>query len=412
MDTPRIAIIGAGPTGLDAALAAAEAGLPFTLYEATSRAGGHVRGWGHVRLFTPWSMNVSPRARAALSASGVTLPDSDDCPTGQELADRLLVPLAELPQIAPHVEYGAQVLEIGRGRLLKSDEIGTGARADHPFRLLIQGGDGTERVVYADVVLDCTGTYGTPNAMGVGGIHAPGERSVSDRIVRRIPVLEAPDFRGAAAGWAGRRILLVGAGHSAQTAARDLVGLIERTPTTKVVWVIRSEQPTFASAEDDPLEARAELEASARRIVNDADGPVDVRLGTIVDAVAASADGIVVTLRAADESTDEIVVDRIISLTGSVGDARIYRQLQVHECWATSGPMKLASALLASSSADCLTETSHGADTLKNPEPNFFILGEKSYGRNATFLMRVGWEQVDEVFSLLGAAPAAAIGDR
>jgi len=63
--------------------------------------------------------------------------------------------------------------------------------------------------------------------------------------------------------------------------------------------------------------------------------------------------------------------------------------------------MKLASALLSSSSVDCLIQESHGADTLKNPEPNFFILGSKSYGRNATFLMRVGWEQVDEVFSLL-----------
>ena len=98
---------------------------------------------------------------------------------------------------------------------------------------------------------------------------------------------------------------------------------------------------------------------------------------------------------------EHVTVDRILSLTGSVGDARMYRQLQVHECWATEGPMRLASALLASSSADCLTQESHGADTLKNPEPDFYILGSKSYGRNTTFLMRVGWEQVDEVFSLL-----------
>ena len=68
--------------------------------------------------------------------------------------------------------------------------------------------------------------------------------------------------------------------------------------------------------------------------------------------------------------------------------------------------------MLASSSADCLAEASHGPDTLKNPEPNFFVIGEKSYGRNSTFLMRVGWEQVDEVFSLLDAAVPAAIGDR
>ena len=99
------------------------------------------------------------------------------------------------------------------------------------------------------------------------------------------------------------------------------------------------------------------------------------------------------------------VVDRVIALTGYVGDHTIYRQLQVHECWTTSGPMKLSAALLASSYVDCLDQTSQGADTLRNPEPDFFILGAKSYGRNSTFLMWVGWEQVGEVLSLLGGTP-------
>ena len=97
-------------------------------------------------------------------------------------------------------------------------------------------------------------------------------------------------------------------------------------------------------------------------------------------------------------------------MTGSVGDARMYRQLQVHECYATSGPMKLAAALLSSSSVDCLAQQSQGAEALQNPEPHFYILGSKSYGRNSTFLMRVGWEQVDEVFELLGAPDAEPVG--
>jgi hypothetical protein len=61
--------------------------------------------------------------------------------------------------------------------------------------------------------------------------------------------------------------------------------------------------------------------------------------------------------------------------------------------------MKLAASLLASGSdADCLTQTGQGIETLINPEPDFFILGSKSYGRNSSFLMRLGWQQVDEVF--------------
>ena len=44
--------------------------------------------------------------------------------------------------------------------------------------------------------------------------------------------------------------------------------------------------------------------------------------------------------------------------------------------------MKLAAALLGARGGDCLAQTSHGAETLANPEPGFFILGAKSYGRN------------------------------
>ncbi|MFL6236784.1 MAG: flavoprotein, partial [Thermoanaerobaculia bacterium] len=99
---------------------------------------------------------------------------------------------------------------------------------------------------------------------------------------------------------------------------------------------------------------------------------------------------------------ETVEVDRILSLTGAVGDHGLYRQLQVHECYATCGPIKLSAALLGAGSSDCLTQTTHGADTLTNPEPGFFILGAKSYGRNNTFLMRIGWEQVGEVFGLLG----------
>ena len=63
--------------------------------------------------------------------------------------------------------------------------------------------------------------------------------------------------------------------------------------------------------------------------------------------------------------------------------------------------MKLAAALLGSAGGDCLAQESHGAEALANPEPGFFILGSKSYGRNNTFLLRTGWQQVDDVFGSL-----------
>jgi hypothetical protein len=104
---------------------------------------------------------------------------------------------------------------------------------------------------------------------------------------------------------------------------------------------------------------------------------------------------------------ERIEVDRVLSLTGAVGDHGLYRQLQVHECYATAGPMALAAALLGAAGGDCLEQTGHGAETLRNPEPGFFILGAKSYGRNSQFLMRIGWEQISDVFGLLDAETAA-----
>lgn len=408
MKPRHVAILGAGPIGLEAALAAAEHGLSLRCYESATAVAGNVRSWGHVQLFTPWSMNVSPRVRAALAVSGQSLPDSDACPTGAEMVDRVIEPLAALPAIAPHIRLQTRVVEVGRDGLLKSDAIGSATRGERPFRILLETIDGAERVEYADIVLDCTGTYHHPNALGVSGVQAPGERGLGEHIIRRIPDLEAAAPEGDAFGWGGERVLLVGAGHSAQTTARDLEALVRRRPDTTVVWAIRNTSPTFGVVDDDELPSRDLLARHARRLALEETSPFDVRLGCTVEALERSAAGIVVSLRGESADVETVVVDRIVSLTGSVGDARLYRQLQVHECWATSGPMRLAAALLASPSTDCLSQESHGADTLRNPEPNLYILGSKSYGRNTTFLLRVGWQQVEEVFSLIGATVLVA----
>jgi hypothetical protein len=67
--------------------------------------------------------------------------------------------------------------------------------------------------------------------------------------------------------------------------------------------------------------------------------------------------------------------------------------------------MKLAAALLEQPGGDCLDQTSCGPDTLMHPEPSFFILGAKSYGRVSTFLLSVGLAQIREVFTILSGNP-------
>lgn len=395
MSRKHIAILGAGPIGLEAALAAAEAGQPFTLYEAAPAVAGHMAAWAHVRLFTPWEMNVSPRARAALRAAGIELPADETCPTGGELRARVLEPLALLPAIAPHLELGTRVLAVGRKGLLKQEEIASDERARRPFRLLVADAAG-ERAEAADVVIDTTGAYAVPNALGDGGIPALGEAELAGEIVRRIP-----DFAGEGAAWAGRSILVVGAGHSAQTAVRDLAELAQAVPGTRVLWAVRGQHPVWGNIADDPLPERAALAKRATELSSGLSPAVTCLRGVSVESLRRADGGIEVRFAGSNGSVPSVVVDRILALTGSVGDHTLYRQLQVHECYATSGPMKLSAALLGANAGDCLAQTSHGPETLKNPEPGFFILGSKSYGRNNTFLMRTGWEQVNEVFSVL-----------
>jgi len=404
----RVAILGAGPTGLDAALACVEAGWACTVYESAASVGGNVRAWSHVRMFTPWSMNLSRRMRVHLDAAGIAVPAGADYPTGHELAVRLLQPLATLPPLAGVVRTGTRVLGISRQGMLKHEHIGTPARSAVPFRLLLTDGSGGERVEHAELVLDCTGSYPRANAVGDGGIPAPGERCMADRIVRRIPDL--PTDRDA---WAGRVILLVGAGKSAQTAARDLADLVTAPPGTRLVWAVRQQAPDRGEVEADPLPGRQELVEVAARLRAGKVPGVQVRTGVVVEKVRPVGSGgeqVAVTLRSGDGRIEDVVADRVLALTGFLGDTSLYRQLQVHECYATAAPMDLSAALLAAAGdrpVDCLTQPSLGVDVLRVPEPNFFVLGIKSYGRKPTFLLHVGYEQVDQVIGAYPAPPSA-----
>ena len=132
--------------------------------------------------------------------------------------------------------------------------------------------------------------------------------------------------------------------------------------------------------------------------------------GVDVQAFGREADRVAVTLGCSDGATRQVVVDVVVAMAGAVGDSELFRQLQVHQCYATEGPMALAATLLGSEGGDCLAQVSAGVDALRNPEPRFFVLGSKSYGRNSTFLLRVGWEQVAEVVQALREELLAPVG--
>ncbi len=400
----HIAVIGAGPIGLEAALYARTLGYEVTVFER-GEVGASVRDWGFITLFSPWSLNCSPLGRQALRRDDPawTPPDDAACPTGQEYSERYLLPLSRLPALRGCIRTQTEVLAVGREGLLKGDLIGDPRRGGHPFRILVRDRSGQERVHLADVALDASGTYGHSNWIGSGGIPAPGERASARRISYRLE-----DIAGAARPrYAGKRTLLVGGGYSAATTAVAFEALIREAPGTSLLWVSRTEdEMPYQSIPDDRLPSRAALIASAIRVVSGRPGIEYHRCASVEAIRSADAEGrFGVTLRI-NGQTRETAVDRIIGNVGYSPDSSIYRELQVHECYATCGPIDLAASLLASSPGpDCLARTSAGPEALKNPEPNFYILGAKSYGRNSTFLIRLGLEQVRDVFTLIAGDP-------
>ncbi len=385
----RIAVIGAGPIGLEAALHGSHLGHDVAVFERET-VGANVLRWGFVKFFSPWEMNHSELGASELPTGGAAPV------TGYEYVERYLRPLSESPRLVGRVHRETEVLSVGRDTLGKPDRIG-GNRDEFPFRLLVADSAG-ERVHLADVVMDCSGTFGHPNWMGNGGIPALGERRLRNRIG-----YELEDIAGAQRErYTGRRILIVGDGYSAVTALDALRSI----DFESVNWVVRKNRDRpHTVIEHDPLPERSRLSKLANRLAAGEDPRIRYRPGTVVEHVTDNRDGFTVGLRRATIS-ESVEVDRILALVGYSPDNSIHRELQIHECFATEGPIKLATTLLASESRDCLSQQSEGAETLITPEPNFFILGAKSYGRNSSFLIRLGIQQIREVYTLISSRSA------
>jgi Pyridine nucleotide-disulphide oxidoreductase len=419
MSTRTIAIIGAGPIGLEAALAAAERGWTVSVYEA-GKIGEHLRRFGETTLFTPFESNSTPLGRERLAVAGARLPQKGNLLSALDLVERYLLPLSRLEELRGSVHEGARVTHIAREGLSKSrgiEAVGDQSRERRAFLLRIAGPGGAVRFERADVVVDATGVVANPNATGPGGVPAVGENEVEDRIQRHLP----PGRAEAAERYAGRRVLILGDGHSAATSLCLLDDLArDGRGTACVEWIHRDRRAAvpFVEVPDDPLPARGALTRSANRIASSASW-LRSHPGAVVTSYESMADGsvrVAVTEPHGGEVTLE--VDRVLALVGYRPEMEITRELQIHHCYASEGPMKLASAILSAglaspgSAGDCLSQVAHGPESLRNPEPGFFILGAKSYGRNPAFLLSIGHQQIRDALTLIGApletAPSTA----
>jgi thioredoxin reductase len=394
---PRIAILGAGPIGLEAGLYARQLKLPFTIYEQ-GRIGEHVWRWGHVKLFTPFGYNATPLGRQAILSldAQYEFPADDACITGREHVESYLKPIAGV--LDEEMQTETRVVNIARVGMYKQEGLGEPGRAKPPFLMLVREKN-LDRYEEADIILDCTGTYSHHRWLGQSGIPALGETAVEPHIAYHL----ADVLGDAKKDFINKSILVVGAGYSAATTVTNLSKLAHEHNMTWINWVTRADltQPLPRIA-NDPLRERDRLAVAANTLATRNEGNVEFRANTIVEAIEPlnNNQSFRVTLRTAGQKKT-IEVEKIVANVGYTPDRAIFRELQIHESYDTFAPMKIASALAIKKASDCLTQCCPPPDSLRNPEPNFYILGTKSFGRNSQFLMRIGFEQVRDVFTLI-----------
>ena len=384
----RVAIVGAGPVGLAAAAHVLERGMVPIVLEAGPEVGHAVRQWGHVRMFSPWTYNVDRAAGQLLDKAGWNRPDGDAYPSGGDLADQYLAPLAKRTPLVDHIHTGTNVVAIARAGF---DKVKSAGRDKAPFELHVV--NGRDAVVTADAVIDASGTWFSPNPAGANGLPAKGERENANRIAYGMP---------AVARYAGMTVAVLGAGHSAIGTLIELA----RLPGTRPIWLLRGDRPekAFGGGANDKLIERGALGTLFGGLVRS--GKVAVKTSFRVQAIERAGE----QLRIASGSCCErrsVLVDELVVATGLRPDHSFLRELRLALDPALECPPALA-PLIDPNLHSCGTVRPHGARELAQPEPGLYLAGMKSYGRAPTFLMITGYEQVRSIVADIAGDREAA----
>ncbi|GAD34582.1 secreted protein [Microbacterium sp. TS-1] len=386
-----VAVIGAGPQGLAAAAHLMERGVPVVVLEAGASPAAAVAEWGHVRLFSEWPELIDAASSHLLAGSGWQAPTTG-YPTGEQWIEEYLAPLAVA--LGDRVRYDARVTGVSR---LGRDRLVDAGRGDQPFTVHVSSAQGEEYRLQARAVIDASGTWSTPNPAGADGLPAIGEAASADLLSYRIP-----DFRDRA-GFAGKHTVVIGSGHSAVTAVLALARMARRDPATTVTWALRRATAgnAFGGGEADELPARGALVIKAKEYVDA--GLVSLVTGFRVERV--TRDRTRPILVAEDGRT--LTADRVVVLTGFRPDLSLLSELRLELDPTLQAPVRIA-AEVDPNVHSCGSVAATGAADLAQPEPDFYLVGAKSYGRAPTFLALTGYEQVRSVAAEIAGDREAA----
>jgi hypothetical protein len=392
-----VAVIGAGPVGLAAAANLVERGIAVRVYESGRTVGANLRDWAHVRIFTSWEESIDPVSRRLLEADGWAMPQSNALPTGGDLVDRYLLPLSRVPGLTEAIETGAKITAVSRQGI---DKVASRGRETKPFILRVRKLDGSERVDLARVVIDASGTWQNANPLGATGLPAIGEAEARDSLAYGMP-----DILGRQRDcYAGKRVAVVGAGYSAINVLLDLTKLEEAGILS---WIVRGKNMAkiYGGGDADELAARGKLGQHLKSLVDS--GRVTLVTGFATESIARSDAGVTLSGIVDGRPVSLPPVDEVIVATGQRPDLDMTRELRLElDPWLES--VKVLGPMIDPNLHSCGSVSPHGHRELSHPEPGFYTIGVKSYGRAPTFLLLTGYEQARSVAAAIAGDMEAA----
>lgn len=392
-------VIGAGPVGLSAAAHLLARNIQPLVLEKGSSVGSAMSQWGHVRVFSPWKYVIDQAVNDLLVNSGWQHPDLEGLPTGNEIVEQYLIPAANTPELSKVIHVNAEVLAVSRQSHAKSSSSN---REGSQYTLHVRASDGDIKVLTTDAVIDASGTWATPNPIGLDGLPVPGEHNNSNVIHYGIPDVAGKDRET----YADKTTLVLGGGHSAINVALDLLTLQQTHDQTKVIWGLRSNNiaKLLGGGINDELPARGKLGLAAKTAIDN--GLLEVLAPFAVERIDKTPSGLELTVLV-DDDTQTITVDRIIVAAGFRPNLSMLRELRLDLDTIVEAPKQLA-PLIDPNLHSCGTVPPHGYRELAHPDEHFYIVGMKAYGRAPTFLMLTGYEQVRSIAAWLSGDEQAA----
>lgn len=365
----RVLIIGAGPVGIAAAAHLLSRGINPIVLEKGYFVGSAMSEWGHVRLFSPWKYLIDKEVCKLLENHGWQAPDSEELPTGQEIVDQYLKPAADTQELKTSIILGAEVTGVSKQGHAKSSSKD---RDDAAFTIHYKLTENKVNIISADSVIDTSGTWYNPNPIGLDGLAVPGEVENKNNIVYGIPDVITKDR----ADYEGKRVLVLGGGHSAINVALELLKIQSSNPDTRIVWGLRSNnlEKLIGGGINDELPARGKLGIAAKSAVEagllDLLAPFEVRRISKLDS------GLIVNALV-DGKEEAFELDRIIVAAGFRPDLNIHRELRLDVDDIVEAPTQLA-PLIDPNLHSCGTVSPHGVRELTHHDKNFYYSGYES----------------------------------